>query len=200
MDGGRAAPLQARLSVHVSVLLLNQTCSSVDRPGGIQLPRCTPSPSYPRPLHHCLSPPPSRASLALPPPFLVPSHTPEALEQSRPTLGNRYSHHHSLSLSDSVALSLAQCLPGQHALLINRVSVGQKPLVGNCGRKWSERWILKLGVHKSSSLLSHQIIAFRLWVHPFPFLLSACLSPITHSHTSRIKVNLSEWCIFSNAS
>lgn len=72
MDGGRAAPLQARLSVRVSVLLLNQTCSSVDRPGGIQLPRCTPSPSHPHPLHPCLPPssrasPPSPSFLALSP-------------------------------------------------------------------------------------------------------------------------------------
>lgn len=120
MDGGRAAPLQARLSVRVSVLLLNQTCSSVDRPGGIQLPRCTPSPSHPlpppsipaSPLQQSLSP--SRLAHSHPQ-----SHTPEALEQSRPTLGNRYSHHHSLFLSASIALSLGQCLRGQHALLIN---------------------------------------------------------------------------------
>uniref|UniRef100_A0A674BBU3 Elongator complex protein 4 n=1 Tax=Salmo trutta TaxID=8032 RepID=A0A674BBU3_SALTR len=32
---------QPRLSGPVSGLLLNQTCSSLDRPGGIQLPRCT---------------------------------------------------------------------------------------------------------------------------------------------------------------
>lgn len=154
----------------------------------------SPPPSLPQP-----SPQQSLSRLA-PSPFPVLYHTPEALEQSRPTLGNRYSHHHSLSLSDSISLSLAQCLPGQHALLINGVSVGQKPLVGNSGRKWSERWILKLGVENTSTLFSHHSIAFHLWVHPFPFLLSACLSPITHSHTSRIKVNLSEWCIFSNAS
>lgn len=82
------------------------------------------------PLSLAPSPPPSllpplpssRASLPLhlaSPPLHPLSHTPEALEQSRPTLGNRYSHHHSLFLSASISLSLAQCLHGQHALLIN---------------------------------------------------------------------------------
>lgn len=92
----------------------------------------SPPPSLPQP-----SPQQSLSRLA-PSPFPVPSHTPEALEQSRPTLGNRYSHHHSLSLSNSISLSLTQCLPGQHALLINGVSVRQQLLVGNSGRKWSK--------------------------------------------------------------
>lgn len=119
MDGGRASPLQARLSARVSVLLLNQTYSSVDRPGGIQLPHCTPSPSHPHPFHPC-PPPCSTAPLPLASPTLHPeSLTPEALEQSRPTLGNRYSHHHSLLLSASISPSLAQCLHGQHALVIS---------------------------------------------------------------------------------
>lgn len=77
MDGGRAAPLQARLSVWVSVLLLNQTCSSVDRPGGIQLPRCTPPTTTTTPLSLAPSPSPS-----LPPPPLQQRLSPSRLAHS----------------------------------------------------------------------------------------------------------------------
>lgn len=137
----------------------------------------TPSPPPSLPLPPC-----SRASLPLASPPLQPeSHTPEALEQSRPTRGNRYSHHHSLFLSASICLTLAQCLHGQHVPLIN----------GGRERAGDE------GVCLCSPFLP---VTFALRFHHSPFPLLASLFSITLSHSSCIKVSLSECGIFSRAS
>lgn len=108
------------------------------------------------PLSIPASPPPARASLPLasPPPLHPRSHTPEALEQSRPTLGNRYSHHHSPppppfarppASSPCISPSLTQCLHGQRALLINRGHGFQWGERGHwCGTIF-ERWKVKKG-------------------------------------------------------
>lgn len=134
----------------------------------------SPPPSLPQP-----SPQQILSRLA-PSPFPVPSHTPEALEQSSPTLGNRYSHHHSLILSDSISLPLAQCLPGQHALLKMEYQCGENS--GKGGNIWSGRWQLKLGckiVHPCSSSTES---LFCLWAHPFSNMLASLPSLIRTPH------------------
>lgn len=84
----------------------------------------SPSPSIAASLQDSLTLSPSISHLTLPalPPHPIShpqSHTPEALEQSTPTLRGIDILTITLPLSASISLSLAQCLRGQHAPLIN---------------------------------------------------------------------------------
>lgn len=153
----------------------------------------SPTPSCP--------PPSSRASFPLALPPLHPkSYTPEALEQSRPTLGNRYSHHHSLPLC--LYLSIPRSMSPWPACSDNkwraRLSVGEEDT--GKGRLVRGQWRKQSRGHCTSSILlqtSPSLFLYSFTISSFSHLLS---SSLTLSHSPRIKVSLSEWGIFSCAS